>query len=300
MAQVAARSTQAWVGLCALLALWLALTASWAQQPLQAIPALSARVIDTTATLQPGERARLEAQLQAFEQARGTQIVVLLVPTTQPEDIADYTQRVGELWKIGRKEVGDGLLLIVAKNDRTLRIAPAKALEGAVPDLAAQRIITETITPRFRQGDFAGGLESGLDQLMGLIRGEGLPAPVKGHADAPPDWTALLVFLFVAVPIASRILAGLVGRKLGSVLTGMGIGLLAWGAGLGLFLAALAALVGMVFALAAGLAPARSGHGGWGGPSWGGGSGRGADPWGGGFRSGGGGDFGGGGASGRW
>jgi len=280
-----------------LLGLWLGLGSAWAQG-LQAIPPLTARVMDSTGTLQPAERARLEARLQSFEQTQGTQIVVLMVPSTAPEDIVDYTQRVGDAWKIGRKQVGDGLLLVIAKSDRTLRIAPAKALEGAVPDLAARRIIEEAITPRFRQGDFAGGIEAGLDQLMGLIRGEGLPAPQRAQGADAPDWTALLVFLFVAVPVAARLLSAMLGRKLGAMLTGGAIGALAWVLGAGLLLALLAAIIGGVFALASSLAPRRSSTWG-GGPGWGGGHGSG---WGGGggFRSGGGGDFGGGGASGRW
>jgi uncharacterized protein len=285
--------------LALLLSLWLGLGSAWAQG-LQAIPPLSARVTDTTGTLQADVRARLEAKLQAFEQAQGTQILVLMVPTTAPEDIVDYTQRVGDAWKLGRKEVGDGLLLVVAKGDRTLRIAPAKALEGAVPDLAARRIIEEAITPRFRQGDFAGGIEAGLEQLMRLIRGEGLPVPQRAQASSDrPDWTSLLVFLFVAVPIAARVLSAMLGRKLGALLTGGAIGALAFVLGAGVLLAALAALIGSVFALASSLAPRRGVS--WGGaPGWGGGRGSGSWGGGGGFRSGGGGDFGGGGASGRW
>lgn len=282
-----------------LLSLWLGLASSWAQS-LLAIPPLAGRVMDTTGTLQADVRARLEAKLQTFEQAQGTQIVVLMVPTTAPEDIVDYTQRVGDTWKIGRKQVGDGLLLVIAKGDRTLRIAPAKALEGAVPDLAARRIIEEAITPRFRQGDFAGGIDAGLEQLMRLIRGEGLPAPQRAQAASDqPDWTSLLVFLFVAVPIAARVLSAILGRKLGALITGSALGALAFVLGAGLLLAALAALIGSVFALASSLAPRRGVS--WGGsPGWGGGRGTGSWGGGGGFRSGGGGDFGGGGASGRW
>jgi uncharacterized protein len=114
--------------------------------------------MDQTGTLAQGDVAALEQQLQSFEQQRGTQIVVLVLPSTAPEDIADFTQRLGDAWKIGRRQVGDGVLLVVALNDRRLRIAPAKALEGAVPDLAAQRIIDQVITPAFRRGDVAGGL----------------------------------------------------------------------------------------------------------------------------------------------
>ncbi len=287
--------------LLALIGAWLCLAGAWGQG-LQAIPPLSARVIDTTGTLPPADSARLAAKLQAFERSQGTQIVVLMVPSTQPEDIVDYTQRVGDAWKIGRKDVGDGLLLVIAKADRTLRIAPAKALEGAVPDLAARRIIDETLVPRFRQGDFAGGIDAALEQLMGLVRGEALPAPQRAQGSPgaeTPDWTALLVFLFVAVPVAARIASALLGRKLGSFLTGGGIGALAWVLGAGLWLAILAAFIGAVFALASSLAPRRGTTWG-GGPGWGGGGSGGGWNGGGGFRSGGGGDFGGGGASGRW
>ena len=200
-------------------------------QALKAIPPLSARVIDITGTLQGAEKSQIEAKLQAFEQSRGTQIVVLMVPTTLPEDIVDYTQRVGDLWKIGRREVGDGLLLVIAKNDRTLRIAPAKTLEGAVPDLAARRVIDTAITPRFKQGDFAGGISAGLDQLMALISGERLPEPPRATAGSgaeAADWQGRMVFLFVAVPVAARLLSLVTGRKLGSLLTGGAVGALAW------------------------------------------------------------------------
>ena len=289
--------------MAAVCAALLATAPAWGQA-LQAIPPLSARVVDTTGTLQAAERAQLEAKLQAFEQARGTQIVVLMVASTQPEDIVDYTQRVADVWKLGRRELGDGLLLVVAKNDRTLRIATAKTLEGAVPDLAARQIIDSAITPRFRQGDFAGGISAGLDQLFLRVSGEGLPAPQPAPRSGleGTDWNGLLVFLFVAVPVAARLLSTMVGRKWGSLLTGGGLGVLAWVLSASVVLGLIAALVGAVFALAS--AGARGGFGA-GGGNWGGHSGGGrfgAGSWGGGggFRSGGGGNFGGGGASGRW
>src|SRR5687768_16729025 len=140
----------AWAGLAA---------GAWAQDLLP-VPTLTARVIDQTQTLAEPERADLEAKLAAFEQRKGSQMVVLMVPTTQPEDIASYANRVGNAWKIGRKDVGDGILVIVAKNDRKMRIEVAKTLEGAVPDLAAIRIIDEEMKPRFRNNDFAGGLNA--------------------------------------------------------------------------------------------------------------------------------------------
>jgi uncharacterized protein len=260
--------------------------------------------MDSTGTLQAAERAQLEAKLQAFEQARGTQIVVLMVASTQPEDIVDYTQRVADSWKLGRREIGDGLLLVVAKGDRTLRIATAKTLEGAVPDLAARQIIDSAITPRFRQGDFAGGISAGLDQLFLLVSGERLPEPQRSPRAGlqTTDWNGLLVFLFVAVPVAARLLSAMVGRKWGSLLTGAAIGALAWVLSASVVLGLIAALVGAVFALASAGARGGIGVGGgsWGGHSGGGRFGGGSLGGGGGFRSGGGGNFGGGGASGRW
>ena len=139
------------------------------------VPALSARVIDQTGTLDAAQKKALEAKLASLEKTKGSQVVVLMVPTTAPEDIASYTQRVGDTWKIGRKDVGDGLLLVVAKDDRKMRIAPAKTLEGAVPDVLAARIIDETMKPLFRAGDFAGGIGGAVDQVTGLINGEALP-----------------------------------------------------------------------------------------------------------------------------
>lgn len=268
-------------------------------QSLQPIPALSARVMDLTGTLGADQTHTLEARLQAFEQAKGTQIVVLMVPTTAPEDITDYTQRVGDLWKIGRKEVGDGLLLIIAKNDRTLRIATAKTLEGAIPDLAARQVIDRSITPRFREGDYFGGIDAGLTALMALVTGEKLPEPQRSEPGT--DWTGALVVFFFAVPILARIASALLGRKGGSLLTGIGMGLLAWLISASVLLAVAVGLIAAVYGLAStvlnwqrhsGSGRGNGGPGGWGG-GWSSGSN-------GGFRSGGGGDFGGGGASGRW
>lgn len=286
-------------------------TAAMAQAVLP-VPALTARVMDSTGTLDAARVQALEAKLAAFEQTRGAQVVVLMVPTTQPEDIAAYAQRVGDSWKIGRKNVGDGLLLVVAKNDRKVRIETTKALEGAIPDLAAKQIIDEAITPRFRQGDFAGGLDAAADQIIARISGENLPAPEAPAGNALVDgfdWTDLAVFLFFAVPIGGRILAAMFGRKLGSVATGGAVGVLAWVFTSSLLVAGVAAVAGMVFALVSSLGSlARSGssgrgHGGgfYGGSSSGsGGGGWSSGSSGGGFSSGGGGDFGGGGASGDW
>ena len=280
-------------------------------QDLRAIPPLTARVIDTTGTLDAVQTQALEVKLAAFEKARGAQIVILMVPSTLPEDLTDYAQRVGDTWKIGRKDIGDGLLLVVAKDDRAVRIATAKTLEGAVPDLAARQIIASAITPRFKQGDFAGGLNAAADQIMARIAGENLPAPeadktLRGKAGF--QWVDMAVFLFFAVPIGARLLSGVLGRKLGALATGGGMGVLAWIFTSSLLLAGAAGLMGLVFALfasmgslggLAGLGNTRRGDGfggGFGGGGFGGGNGGG----GGGFSSGGGGNFGGGGASGNW
>ena len=300
-----------------LLTAWLpfiGLTA-WAQG-VQPVPPLTARVMDGTGTLTAAQKAALEAKLAAFEQSRGAQVVVLMVPTTQPEDIAAYAQRIGDSWKIGRNSIGDGLLLVVAKNDRTVRIETTKALEGAIPDLAASQIIETAITPRFRQGDFAGGLDAGADRIMARITGENLPAPQQGGARRGSsggfDWTTLAVFLFFAVPIGGRVLSSVLGRKLGSVATGGAVGVLAWLFTSSLIIGGIAAVAGMVFALVSGISSlAGLGQGGrssgWGtsgglgglGGGFGGG-GFGGSRGGGGFSSGGGGNFGGGGASGNW
>jgi uncharacterized protein len=296
---------------------WVILTLSpaWAQA-LVPVPALTARVMDQTGTLAVADVAALEQQLQSFELQRGTQIVVLVLPSTAPEDITDYTQRLGDAWKIGRREVGDGLLLVVALNDRRLRIAPAKALEGAVPDLAAQRIIDQEITPAFRQGDVAGGLRAGLSHLQARIEGEALPLPEAGAQGGKPtgvaevDWLNLAVLLLVALPAVAGVLRRVLGQRLGALGTGGVVGVLVWSMS-GLFwLAGIAAMLGLMSALFVQALPSaavrRSQGRGRGGdfPGWGGGGRGHSGGWGGsgggGFSSGGGGNFGGGGASGRW
>jgi uncharacterized protein len=287
-------------------------------QPLQPVPALTGHVVDTTGTLDTLQQGVLEQSLAKLETERGAQVVVLMVPTTAPEDISSYANRVANDWKIGRRKIGDGVLLLVAKNDRKLRIEVAKTLEGAIPDLAAKRIIDEAITPHLRQGDFAGGLQAGVARIDALVRGENLPAPepeFSGHGtqgDLDDDLPVLLVAMLFVVPMLAGVLRKLFGRKLGALVTGAGVGAFAWGVlQVGLLLAAGGGLVAAVIALLSntlgpGLASAgRSGRnagaaGGWigGGGGFGGGFGGGGG--GGGFSSGGGGDFGGGGASGDW
>jgi uncharacterized protein len=288
----------------------LACLAPAAGQGLQPVPPLTAHVVDKTGTLDDLQRTGLEQKLAAFEKSKGAQIAFLLVGTTQPEDIASYANRVGNAWKIGRKGVGDGVLLVVAKDDRTVRIEVAKTLEGAIPDLASKQIIDEAITPRFRQGDYAGGLQQAADQLIARINGEPLPpvkqaAPQRGGEDGF-DWMDLAIFLFFAVPIAGGVLRSIMGRKLGSLVTGGGVGLIAMLITSSIAVAVIAAIVALLFSLVtggmSGVGPRRGGWGGgpfigggWGGGGFGHGGGGG-----GGFSSGGGGDFGGGGASGNW
>lgn len=273
-------------------------------QTLRAVPALTARVIDQTATLSDTQRQALESRLATIEQQQGSQVVVLMVPSTAPEDIAAFANRVGNAWKIGRRAVGDGVLIIVAKDDRRMRIEVAKALEGAIPDIAAARIIDGTMQPRFRAGDFAGGLDAAVQQIAARISGEGLPSPgVEGPARGAAqqsgfDWTHLAIFLFFGVTVAGPLVRRLFGQRLGGVVMGGGVGLLAFVVTSSPLLAALAALAALVYtwAFAARSAPIVWHGGGWGGGrgGWGGSGG------GGGFGSGGGGDFGGGGASGDW
>lgn len=295
-------------GLCSTLILvcvaWLPWSLALAQL---AVPSLTAHVMDSTATLTPAQRQQLEDKLTAFEQARGAQVVLLMVPTTQPEDIASYANRVADTWKIGRRDIGDGLLLIVAKDDRKIRIEVARTLEGAIPDLAAKRIIDNAITPRFKQGDFAGGLDAGVAQIMALITGEALPAPAARapSSDGGFEWMDLAVFLFIAIPVIGAVTRQILGSKLGTLVTGIAGGGIAFLVTASLLIAALAAVAAIVFTLIAranaamGVGAGRRG-GGWGPGPGGGGFGGGGRGSGGGFSSGGGGSFGGGGASGGW
>ena len=280
-------------------------------QNLQPVPELSAHVIDQTGTLDAIQRKGLEDKLAAFETSKGTQIAFLMVPTTQPEDIASYANRVGNAWKIGRQGIGDGVLLVVAKDDRRIRIEVSKTLEGAIPDLAAKQIIDDAITPNFRKGDFATGLHAAADQIIARVTGEALPAPqqTSKRGGAGFDWMDFAIFLFIAVPIMARVFKGILGRKLGAFATGAGAGTIALLITSSVVVAAIAAFVALLLSMVSGALPAVGSrrHGGWGGGPWvgtggwgsggGGGWGGGGGGWGG---SGGGGDFGGGGASGEW
>lgn len=292
--------------LACLLALLLAVAAApLLAQDLRPVPPLSGRVVDQTGTLTPAQVQALSAKLEGIERERGSQLVVLMVASTQPEDIADFTQRVGDTWKLGRPDVGDGLLIVVAKDDRRVRIAVAKALEGAIPDLAARQIITDRITPAFRAGDYAGGLNAAVDRLAARIGTEGLPEPTQrptAQRNAEGfNIEDMAIFFFVAVPIAGAVLTGMFGRKLGSVATAGIAGGLGWWVTTSLLIAAGAGLATLVLVGVMGVGSRRGGGGVpiiWGGGGGGGGWSGGSD--GGGFSSGGGGDFGGGGASGDW
>ncbi|MBB4768441.1 TPM domain-containing protein [Xanthomonas arboricola] len=284
----------------------LLLPASLLAQDLAAIPPLRSPLVDTTGTLDATQTRQLEQQALALQQRKGAQLQVLIVPTTQPEPIEQYTQRVFDQWKIGRKGVDDGVLLLVAKDDRRVRIQPGYGLEGAIPDITANRIIQEYLAPRFREGDYAGGISAATATLAGLIEGEALPAPVSGHADGGAGngsdgggWIMALFIGFVVAMVARGIL-GALPRPLRALLTGVAAG----GAALLftslLFASAGAAVIGLLAGLASGSPGRFVGGGGWGGGGFGGFGGGGRGGFGGGGWGGGGGSSGGGGASGSW
>lgn len=296
------------------LLLWLGVALGSAAQALQPVPPLTGRVVDLTGTLAAPQKQALEAELEALERRKGSQLAILMVATTQPEAIEQFGIRVVEAWKLGRaevdgKRVDDGVLLLVAKDDRKVRIEVGYGLEGAIPDAYARRIIAETIAPRFRQGDFAGGLQAAVADLATLIDGESLP-PAWAEADAQGgdesgDWLAFLLGVFVIAIVIRQ----LFGRVFGSTLGGAFGGIAAWTLGASLLLAGIGGVVLFLLLLSMSTGGSmgrvgphtwRSGPGGLpggfgGGLGRGGGFGRG----GGGFRGGGGG-FGGGGASGGW
>jgi uncharacterized protein len=282
-----------------------ALTAPWlaGAQALQPVPPLAARVTDLTGTLTAAERSGIEAKLAAFESKKGAQIAVLIVPTTQPEAIEQYSIRVVEAWKLGRAEPDDGALLLVAKDDRALRIEVGRGLEGALTDLVSNRIIDETIVPRFREGDFAGGISAGVDRMIGVVEGEPLPAPAQHWSEGARGIGDVFPIIFGIVFFGSVVLRALLGRALGSLATGGAAAVTAWIGTQALGLAAFVGLIAAMLSLMLGFGgggrwASRPGHGGWTTGGWSGGSSGGSS--GGGSFSGGGGSFGGGGASGRW
>ncbi len=267
------------------------------------VPTLSRRVTDLTATLDAGQTQALEQTLAAFEARKGAQIAVLLVPTTQPEAIEQFAIRVAEAWKLGRAKPDDGVLLLVAKEDRTLRIEVGYGLEGALNDATANRIIQEVIVPRFRTGDYYGGIAEGVDRIIGVVDGEALPAPPS--RDSAPDVRGLESILPVVLMVAligGSILRRLFGRVGGAATTSLLVGTIVWFIVSVLGVAAVAAVIAFVITMLGGgggggwYSSTRGRRGGWtSGGGLGGGFGGGGGSWGGG-----GGGFGGGGASGRW
>ena len=272
---------------------------TWAQI---AIPELKSRVTDLTATLPPNEVVLLEQKLSNFEEKKGSQIAVLIVPTTRPESIEQYAFRVAESWKLGRKNTDDGALLVIAKNDRTLRIEVGYGLEGVLPDAKAKQIIEQIIIPQFKSGNLAQGIGAGVDAMLRLIQGESLPPPVaKKSMGLFTDSTGTLdviVPILIGFFILGKILEPLLGRLGGAVVTSIGAGFISW-----LLMASIAIAITVgIFALimnlfhSPGTGIYRGGRSHWPNDSYRGGGGG----FGGGGFSGGGGGFGGGGASGRW
>jgi uncharacterized protein len=286
--------------LVALLLCWA--FAAWADV---AVPPLTGRVVDQTGTLSSGDVASLTQTLKDLEAKKGSQIAVLIVPTTAPETIEQYSIRVAEAWKIGRKKIDDGALLVVAKDDHKVRIEVGYGLEGALTDVTARRIIDEVITPKFKTGDFAGGISDGIDRIVGIINGEPLPAPApESQSFGGEDrydilFNPLILFGIFAV---GGVLRTLLGRLFGSVGIGGVFGLVAWFAVGSLLVSVIAALGAFAFAMFAGSAASQARTGGWsgGGFSGGGYSGGSSSSSDSGGFSGGGGSFGGGGASGSW
>ena len=261
-----------------------------------AVPPLKARVTDLTGTLSAPQQQALEQTLAEFEARKGSQVAVLLVPSTQPETVEQFAVRVQESWKLGRKRVDDGVLLLVAKDDRKLRIEVGYGLEGVLPDATAKRIIEEDIVPRFKQGDFHGGVRAGTDRILRVIEGEQLLPRPASEADGSllSQYSDLLIPGVILVIIAGSILNALFGRFIGAGLIGTVAGLAVW-VFVGSFLVAL--IVGLIV-LVLHLFSGTAGFGRTGG--WGSSSGGGWSSGGGGGYSGGGGSSGGGGASGSW
>ncbi len=277
----------------ALLLAWALGWASWAaaQQP---VPPLKAHVTDLTATLTAAQQAELEQTLTAFEARKGSQLAVLVVASTAPEAIEQYAIRVAEVWKLGRKRIDDGAILVVAKDDRAVRIEVGYGLEGALTDLTSRRIIDEAILPRFRAQDYYGGISAGLARMAGVIDGEPLPEPARTPERDGGGLRQYLPVLFIAALAVGGVLRALLGRLAGSVATGGVVGVIAWFF-VGTFSVAIGAGLVALFVTLLGVGVGGRGLGGY----YGGGRGGGGGGGGGGF-SGGGGGFGGGGASGRW
>ena len=283
----------------------LALLLCWAcsAQALVAVPPLSGRVVDQTGTLAAGDIASLTQTLKDLETRKGSQIAVLIVPTTDGEAIEPVSLRVAEAWKIGRKKIDDGALLVIAKNDRRLRIEVGYGLEGALTDVTTKRIIDEDITPKFKAGDFAGGVSAGVIRMIRVIDGEKLPEPEPPHwqnrgllGDVDPFNPFILVF----VVIVGGALRTVLGRLIGSLATGGFVGFLAWLLVGDIGAAAVAGVAGFLIAAFIDLLPSGSSSGSRSSSGGGWSSGSSSSSSDSGSFSGGGGSFGGGGASGSW
>ncbi len=278
---------------------WLLLAAFFATaQPLQQVPVLSERVTDLTQTLSPHDQSVLIAKLAQLESETGSQLAILIVPSTAPEDIAAYALRVVDSWKIGREEFDDGVLFLVATDDRRMRIEVGYGLEGAIPDARARQIIDTIVAPHFRDGNFGLGITAGADTISSLIRGEQLPAPSPDRSADESDIEGLLPVVLIIGLVLGGALRRSFGAFPGALATGAITGVIAWLLVGILGAALLAGVVGFFVSLLGGGGPgAWSNRGGYGGGFGGGGFGGGG--FGGGFGGGGGG-FGGGGASGGW
>jgi uncharacterized protein len=286
----------------------LALLLCWAGAALAlvAVPPLSGRVVDQTGTLTAADVASLTQTLRDLETRKGSQVAVLIVPTTDGEAIEQYALRVAEAWKIGRKKTDDGALLVIAKNDRRLRIEVGYGLEGALTDATTKRIIDEDITPKFKTGDFAGGVSAGTDRMVRVINGEKLPEPEPPHWQDTGFFNSIdpfNPFVLALVFIVGGALRAALGRLVGSAATGGFVGIVAWLVVGSLGVAAIVGVVAFLRSAFIDLMPSsgsRGTRGGWssgGSSDWSSSSSSGSS--GGGF-SGGGGSFGGGGASGSW
>jgi uncharacterized protein len=258
-----------------------------------AVPPLGARITDQTGTLNTEQKSALELTLRAFESKKGSQVAVLIVPSTAPESIEQYAFRVAEQWKLGRKKIDDGAILVVAKDDRTLRIEVGHGLEGALNDAISKRIISETITPRFKQGDLYGGISAGVDQIIRVVDGETLPAAKQKPLGEVANIQQMVPVIFVLAMALGGMLRAMLGRLPGAVVTGGAVAVIAWFFAGAVSIALGAGVIALLFTLLSGS------MGGRGIGAYAAGSGRGGFGGGGGF-SGGGGSFGGGGASGRW
>jgi uncharacterized protein len=263
------------------------------------VPPMGGRVTDRTATLTNEQKSALEQTMRSFEARKGSQVAVLIVPTTAPETIEQYALRVAEQWKPGRKNVDDGALLVVAKDDRTLRIEVGYGLEGALTDAASKRIISEVIVPRFRQGDFYGGITAGVDRILRVIDGEPLPEPEERRPAGMRGIGSILPVVMILALVVGGVLHTVLGRFPGALVTGGAVSVVAWMLAGAISVALIAGVIAFLFTLLGGGMGGRGlGGGGLGGGFGGGGFGGGG--FGGGGFSGGGGGFGGGGASGRW